>query len=147
MSDLLVAVLLLIYFVVTTYTFRFQRTTLSLSREILGFGSTDVQVMLTPNWMGVLGWAGTALLVLNVVLVFIAFGWVYSLLLIFYAFVLGALVDAITPLPSYTHTFNIIERHLEQEARRAIARQEAEKLTLVEKMREHVRSSRSKHGI
>lgn len=104
-------------------------------------------MMLTPNWMGVLGWAGTALLVLNVVLVFIAFGWVYSLLLIFYAFVLGALVDAITPLPSYTHTFNIIGRHLEQEARRAIAHQEAEKLTLVEKMREHVRSSRSKHGI
>lgn len=104
--------LLGLYVVISVYTFRFQRTTLSISREILGRGDPDLQLVLTPNWMGVLAWSGTALLVINLVLFFIYFGWIWALGILGYGFIFGAFVDMVTPLPPYYHCFNIVEREL-----------------------------------
>lgn len=110
--------LLGLYVVISVYTFRFQRTTLSISREILGHGDPGLQLVLTPNWMGVLGWIGTALLVINIVLFFIYFGWIWALGILGYGFIFGAFVDMVTPLPSYNHCFNIIEKELQNQIKK-----------------------------
>ena len=114
MNDFVI-VLIVIHFFLFVYTFRFQRTTLGLSREHLGQGTSKYQQILTPTWMGILGWFQTILYVSAIISVFFVYGWLFAVGYILISQVGFTLVDGITPIPSYTHCFKTIKNHLLKE--------------------------------
>lgn len=115
-----VSILLFIYFVIDTFVYRFQRTTLSISRSIIGVGNSNLQSWLTPDWMGLLGWISRTLWIIITILLFFYFGWSFTLIFLLYVFLGGAFVDFITPLPSYSQCFKIIENHLKKEVQQTL---------------------------
>lgn len=127
--------------------FRFQRTTLSLSREHLGAGDTNYQTLLTPNWMGALGWINSALLVVNIILFLVFYGWVWSLLIIACGLALTGIFDAFTPLPTYSHCFDVVSKHLGKEEKRAKKEDNKELLETIRLLKRQVKNSREKHRL
>jgi len=113
MTDIIIP-LLLTYFIINTFAFRFQRTTLSISRSILNVGKAEFQALLTPVWIGLLGWISQALWIIISILLFLQFGWIQALVFLLYVFMGTAFFDSITPLPSYNQCFNIIEKNLKK---------------------------------
>ena len=61
------------YLVANTFAFRFQRTTLNISRAIFNKGSSNVQMLLSPTWLGILGWLVHGLVILISILVWNSF--------------------------------------------------------------------------
>jgi len=115
-----VSFLLFIYFVIDTFVYRFQRTTLSISRSIIGVGNPNLQSWLTPDWVGLLGWISRALWIIITILLFFYFGWSFTLIFLSYVFLGGAFVDFITPFPSYNQCFKIIEKSLKKDIKTAL---------------------------
>ena len=111
--------LILVHFLLFVYTFRFQRTTLGISRQALGQGSAQYQGVLTPSWMGILGWAQTGLYIIAIVMVFLTYGWLYAIGYVVGSQIGYSMFDAITPFPSYTYCFNVIKRHINSEMAKA----------------------------
>lgn len=107
--------LLIIYFINNTFVFRFQRTTLSISREMIGYGDPHMQALLTPNWMGLLGWIDMGLWIILCPLLFIRFGWISVIIFLLCVFIGTALIDSFTPFPSYNQCFKIIEKSLNKD--------------------------------
>lgn len=110
-----VLILILVKIILTTFVFRFQRTTLSISRKVLGVGNANFQSILTPNWIGILGWADTGLSILLIGLIFIKFGWLWALLAIAFIIFGATIIDVISPIPSYKLCFNLIKRSLKND--------------------------------
>jgi len=115
LDKLFVSILLFLYFLIVTFVYRFQRTTLSISRSILGIGNPNIQSLLTPPWIGLLGWISQALWIIVAILLFFYFGWGFSLIFLSYVFLGVAFVDFISPLPSYNQCFKIIEKSLKKD--------------------------------
>lgn len=108
-------IVFILYFLINTFVFRFQRTTLSISREHLGQNYPKYQMILTPKWVGVLGWINKLLMLFSVVFAFVFYGLVSIFLVLLYSFIGTALVDTITPWPSYSKCFEIIEKWFTQD--------------------------------
>ena len=116
MDDTTITVGLLIsYVVLSQYVFRFQRTTRGITLLIGGGMSSDLQIALTPSWVGALGWLKTAVMLAARFMVWRTWGWIPLASFALYAFVLGALADVISPFPTYRHCFRAIERVLERD--------------------------------
>ena len=105
-----VILLIVIEFVVFTYTFRFQRTTLSISRSLVG--DSSIQTMLTPVWVGILGWMNVPLMVLAIIAIGLSYSWVLAIMYFIALHLVHSTVDTFTPIPSYKHCFSIIKKHL-----------------------------------
>ncbi len=103
---------ILAYVALTQYVFRFQRTTRGISQLLADDVSRSVQMVLTPTWLGVLGWLSTMLGVVTTVVVWFEWGWIGLGMFLLYALVGDALVDVVSPLPTYRHCFDVIEREL-----------------------------------
>jgi hypothetical protein len=110
-----IIVLLIIYFISNIFVFRFQRTTLNISRAIIDYGDSNIQALLTPNWIGLLGWIDRGLWIILCPLLFIQFGWISVIIFLLYVFIGGAFIDVITPFPSYNQCFKIIEKSLNKD--------------------------------
>jgi hypothetical protein len=106
---IVIFILLPIYLIINTYSFRFQRTTLSIARTI---GDRRIKSAITPPWAGIMGWISWILLIALAVLIFFVFSWIWSLVLLIYSFAGTALIDLITPVPSYQHCFTKIKIYL-----------------------------------
>jgi hypothetical protein len=124
------------YVLLSQYVFRFQRTTRGVSHELVGVTDPRLQILVTPNWMGALGWLSTALWIIATILTWVAFGWLGGVGVVIYAFIFGALTDIVSPFPTYTHCFNVIESAL-RSGPRDLA---------VDDLLDKVRSIRSQHG-
>jgi hypothetical protein len=99
-----------LYVILNQYLFRFQRVTRSLARSVFsGADQVNGQIIMTPTWVGMLGWM---LLPFNAAIA-IGFiwlvGWTAGLIWLTYAFLGVALVNWVTPLPSYEHCFELVE--------------------------------------
>ncbi|MDP3724199.1 MAG: hypothetical protein Q8R11_01040 [bacterium] len=138
---ILLLVLFLIYSGIAFYTFRFQRVTLSISRKLLDYGDTNTQMILTPNWVGILGWISTGLLLVNGVLFFVFYGWVYILMLSFFHFFGLAILEKFSPIPPYGYFFEIIEKHLGNEIKNS---KDKEKENFLKKMLGNVQRNKFK---
>ena len=104
---------LIAYLVLDQYLFRFQRTTLQISRKLNdGFRSIDLQNAMTPTWMGVLGWGRMLAGIALSVLIWLVWGWLALAGFLAYKFLLGAWVDFISPMPTYGHCIKRIETTL-----------------------------------
>jgi len=104
--------LLVIYLIINTFCFRFQRTTLSISRALFNKGDHNVQAAMTPTWVGTLGWLCTILWLTISALVYFIYGWPWALLFFMGALMMTSLIDFITPWPSYKKCFHLIKKEL-----------------------------------
>ena len=77
----------------------------------------SVQSVLTPVWVGFLGWLGTGLAVLLAVLVFISLGWLWAGAFVVYVAIQTVVLDLVTPWPSHRQCFRIIKSHLRSSLR------------------------------
>ena len=110
-----VFVLLSVFALLSIFVFRFQRTTLGISR-VLDTGR-DIRGELTPLWIVGLYWVDLGLGLLLAVLILARFGWIWLLVFLVSSLVATALVDVVSPLPSYAQCFGIIKRHLARSSR------------------------------
>lgn len=100
------------YAILSQYVFRFQRTARGISQELLGGVDQNLMLLLTPGWMGALGWTSSLLFVISIAAAWWALGWIVALTVVAYGLLLSAIIDVISPLPTYSHCFNIIESTL-----------------------------------
>ena len=113
----LVIFLTIIYIVSHTFLYRFQRTTLSISRQI---GDRKLQATLTPNWITIIYWTNFILLIGLSVLIFIEFNWLWVLIFLIYSFIITPLIDILfLPIPSYKNCFAIIKRGLQKDVKKS----------------------------
>lgn len=89
------------------YVFAFQRATLTLGRLIQPEHVSKVQLILTPNWMGALGWTTTIGFYGSLVFVGFEHGWLWAIC----GWVLSQILYSIVPIPS-KHFYGLIKQHL-----------------------------------
>ena len=110
--ELIVFILLGIFFVNYIFIFRFQRVTLNISRILMGTVSDNVQMFLTPNWIGILGWLNKLLIIVLSIMILTVFNWMWLVIFIFFTFFGMGLFDFITIWLSYKQCFNIIRKSI-----------------------------------
>lgn len=116
MDDTTLTVALLVsYVVLDQYVFRFQRTTRGVAQRIGGGMSSDLQIALTPGWVGAIGWLNKIVMLAAGFMVWRTWGWIPLSGFALYALALGSLVDVISPLPTYGHCFRLVEGVLERD--------------------------------
>lgn len=108
-------ILILFDFFLTHYVFEFQRVTLILSRRHIGSGSSEYQIILTPTWMGGLGWLSTIIHIVTGVLMYINYGWLFLLIYLSFVFAFYALIGTLVPFPTTAYYFQVIKKHLSKE--------------------------------
>ena len=97
MDDITITVGLLIsYVVLDQYVFRFQRTTRGITQLIGGGMSSDLQIALTPGWVGALGWLSKIVMLAAGFMVWRTWGWIPLSGFALYVFVLGSFADVIS---------------------------------------------------
>ncbi len=96
-----------------TYVFMFQRATLTIARVIEILPIAQVQAILTPNWVGAIGWISTIGLYASLVYIWLQHGLLWAL----GAFVASHLLTAVIPIPS-VYFYNLVLRHLTKEISR-----------------------------
>jgi len=85
LSNHMIIVIFCIQFILWQFVFSFQRKTLTMARKISSSVDMDIsrcQIALTPNWMGLLGWANRLLSIVLIVLTFTQHGLVWALVLV-----------------------------------------------------------------
>jgi hypothetical protein len=108
---------ILLHFLFFSYAFNFQRVTLVIARQ---FANDELplrkyQLLLTPTWLGVIGWINSILLVLNLAMIFIYYGWLWALGYLATSQLLFGVVAGLLPFPSFEQAFDIIKKNLEAE--------------------------------
>lgn len=91
----------------------FQRATLTIARVIEILPIAQVQAILTPNWVGAIGWISTIGLYASIVYIWLQHGLLWSL----GTFIGSHLLTAVVPIPS-SYFYNLVLRHLRQEISR-----------------------------
>lgn len=105
-------ILLAIDWLIFNYVFKYQRVTLILSRIHRGLNSAEYQALLTPNWIGIMGWLVNILHILSAIAFFITYGWIIAVLYLILSFVGYGLIDVVIPLPSTHYYFRLIKKSL-----------------------------------
>lgn len=100
------------FFVIHTFVFMYQRATLTIARVLGRVNIQQAQMILTPNWMGLLGAISTAGLYGSYIFIWLQVGLIWAIAL----FILNHLINTFIPIPS-KFFYNIIERHLVKEIR------------------------------
>jgi len=137
---------LLLYIISDTFVFRFQRTTLSVSRVLLNQGNANLQMLLTPNWVGLLGRINRGLWIALTMSIFVEFGWLWSVVLLGYIFFGSAITDIITPVPSYAQCFTIIKKTLHDGIKEQGAKNH-EAMAALQQLLDNVESIEREHKI
>lgn len=108
-------IMLIIDWFVFNFVFKYQRVTLMLSRKNIGEGNTEYQMLLSPNWIGILGWVVNILHILGVIAFFIVYGWVYAILYLILSFAGYGILDIVIPIPSRHYYFGLIKKSLQND--------------------------------
>ena len=110
--------LLIVDWLLFNYVFKYQRVTLELSRLQLGQSSSKYQMLLTPNWVGVLGWLMNLLHIVTAVAFFVIYGWLYAAGYLLLSFIGYSLIDFIIPYPTKRYFLRLIKNYLSKEDKR-----------------------------
>lgn len=106
-------IIFFVFFLIHLYVFMYQRATLTIARALDSQPVTQVQTILTPNWMGLFGWISTLGLFGSYVLIWLQMGLLWVVII----FVLNQLASAIVPIPS-RYFYTLIEKHLVSETKK-----------------------------
>jgi hypothetical protein len=118
--DPLAWVVIAVYVVLNATVFHFQRFTLSLARRIVWADNgsqnprdiAQIQTLITPVKIGLLGWLGYPFLVLACFVAFLAWGWPPVIGLIIWAFAVSAVIDFVWPLPTRAQSLGLVKREI-----------------------------------
>lgn len=124
-------ILFFVILVVQTYVFMYQRATLTIARVVEILPITQIQAVLTPNWVGAVGWISTIGLFGSFVYLWLQHGLLWAI----GAFIGSQLFTAIVPIPS-KYFYNLVLRHLRQEISRE---KDNEKKEIYEDLQETVK--------
>jgi len=91
----------------------YQRATLTIARIIGNAPANKIQLVLTPNWMGLLSSISVVGLYGSYILIWLQLGFIWAFVL----FLLNHLLNAIIPIPT-KYFYNIVEKHLKREIKR-----------------------------
>lgn len=96
------------------YVFFYQRTTLKIARVLDIANKNEAQMVLTPSWMGALGWTSTIGFYGSVIYLWVQWGfWIALAGLLF-----SHLFFAVVPIPS-NYFYKIVIDHLQSEIKKA----------------------------
>ena len=124
-------ILLVIDWLVFNYVFKYQRITLILSRKYTGKGSVEYQKLLTPNWIGVIGWLVNILHISTAIAFFMIYGWVEAVFYLLLSFIGYGIIDAFIPLPPTGYYIELIKKSLRADiknSKKTIQKNELEKI-------------------
>jgi len=85
----------IVFLLLNTFVFMFQRTTLEISRSHGGSNIEEMQISMTPIWMGVIGWISTIGVWGSVLLIIFTNVWWYGVI----AGVSVFIIQAVIPIP------------------------------------------------
>ncbi|MHB8840688.1 MAG: hypothetical protein ACYC56_02670 [Candidatus Aquicultor sp.] len=112
-------VLLIVDWLIFNYVFKYQRVTLLLSREHTGASNPEYQMLLTPNWVGIMGWLTRLLHLGTAVAFFVVYGWLFAILYLLLSFFGYGLIDALIPFPSTRYYFKLIKNSISNDINNA----------------------------
>lgn len=92
------------------YVFLFQRVTLTIARLTEGVPRNDLQLALTPTWIGILGWVSNIGFYGSLVYLWLDKGLLWAV----GGFIISQIVFAIVPMPQ-NYYYKIIINHLKKE--------------------------------
>lgn len=104
----------------TLYIFRFQRTTLSIARNMGAQGINNqgnIQILLTPDYLGYISYINIAIGGSAFVLIGFNIGWIYAVGYLLIKWFGTGIIDIFIPFPSYDYCLNLIEKHLKDEVK------------------------------
>lgn len=113
-------IFIVINILLSMYTFRFQRTTLSIARNMGAHGITNqgnVQLLLTPNYLGYISYLNVVIGACAFALIVFSTGWVYAIIYLLLTWLGLGITDIFIPFPTYKHCLDLIEKHLNSEVR------------------------------
>ncbi|MFH0936941.1 MAG: hypothetical protein V1808_01455 [Candidatus Daviesbacteria bacterium] len=116
----LVTIVVIVDLLLTIYSFRFQRTTLSIARNMGAQGINNqgnIQILLTPNYLGYISFINTIIGASAFVLIGFNIGWIYSIGYLLIKWFGTGIIDIFIPIPSYSYCLNLIEKHLNNEVK------------------------------
>lgn len=106
-------ILIIIHWILFHYTFEFQRITLALARLQNDKDTKDYQILLSPNWIGLLGWTLNIVHIVAVILVFLYYGWIFAIIYLALTFLgIYSIIGYYIPFPPKKHFFKIIKNNL-----------------------------------
>jgi len=135
-------VLIIIDWVVFNYTFKYQRTTLELSRMHLGTGNAHYQAILSPTWLGLVGWLVNLLHLAPVILFFLIYGWIWALLYLLISFLGFGAIDAFIAFPTKKYYFQLIKKSLKNDINKT--KNKKQKITLKKVLKEVTKTEKKK---
>jgi len=91
----------------------YQRTTLTIARILENLPISEVQIILTPTWVGILGWVTTIGFYGSLVLIWLQLGILWAVL----GFIVSHLLGAVIPIPS-AYFYGLVIKHLQSEVKR-----------------------------
>lgn len=104
----IVIAIYVLFLIIYIYTFMYQRTTLQIMRELNS--NVELQIILTPTWMGSLSWVGNIGIVAAHLLLWLKVGLVWAI----GGFLFSFLLITIYPIP-FTYFVHIVKKHLKSE--------------------------------
>lgn len=127
-----------IFLIIFLFAFMYQRTTLTIARIIQNLPITEVQMILTPTWIGLIGWISYGMYVACILIGF-EFGWTFGILSFIFAYILSVII----PIPS-SFFFNMIKDHLDNEIKNC---KNKEKARIFEDFENKVKDIRKEYKI
>lgn len=106
------------YFVNAVFTFRFQRTTLEIARKLSNGADRKTigayQILMTPIWMGALGWIHTALMIVLPLVLWWQYSWIHALGFLVIGTAGLAIFASILPLPTPAFCLRLIMSEIDK---------------------------------
>lgn len=105
-------ILLIVDWLVFNYTFKYQWVTRDLSRKHTSVESPEYQMILSPTWLGIMGWLVNLLHICTAVAFFLVYGWIFAVLYLILSFFGYGLIDFIVPFPSRHYCLGLIKKSI-----------------------------------
>jgi hypothetical protein len=111
--DITILILCIAFTVNGIFVFRFQYLTRSIARLMSPWPTTTIQVVITPVWIGLLGWLHSALIIVIPVIILIHFGWQLGTVAGIYCLFGFAPLSLMSPLPSIGFYYQLMTSELD----------------------------------
>lgn len=131
----------IIFLLLFLFVFMYQRTTLTIARILQAPSINEVQLVLTPTWIGMLGWVSWGVYVASILI-----GIKYGVIVGIASAIVIHIISAVIPIPS-GYFFNLIEKHLKREFIIKTSNYEHKKAEAIEELLKIVRKIRLQHKV
>lgn len=118
----LVLLITLLTIIINSFIFRFQRTTLGITRS-MGYSDIQnagsIQSFLTPDYLSTIHWINTILSAISFTLLGINISWVLAIVYLMFIFIITGVIDVFLPIPTHKFCINMIKKHLNKQRQKS----------------------------